>query len=87
MFDRIKCETIRTRIENIRRNGGLSEEEKTTEIANLYTFSEFAALESALNGGANCFYANNNTIFNNRNIFDAAYATACETVMFSQEAL
>lgn len=82
-----KCETIRTRIENIRRNGGLSEEEKTTEIANLYTFSEFAALESALNGGANCFYANNNTIFNNRNIFDAAYATACETVMFSQEAL
>ena len=45
------------------------------------------ALISAMNGTTRCFYSNNNDIFTNMNVFDAAYSTACETVMFSQEAI
>lgn len=40
-----------------------------------------------MNGATRCFYSNNNDIITNMNVFDAAYSTTCETVMFSQEAI
>ena len=40
-----------------------------------------------MNGATKCFTSPANDIFTNMNIFDAAYSTACETVMFSKEAL
>lgn len=84
---RATAQTVRTRIQNHRDNDDLSEDEKIQLIADLCNSPAFMSLETAVNGGTECFFSDHNDIFYDRNIFDAAYATACETVMFSREAL
>ena len=82
-----KAETIRVRIGNYERDTSLTAREKRESIANLYDNSEFLSLESAMNGAYRCFTSESNDIFENQNIFDAAYRRACEEVMFSGEAI
>ena len=84
---RDKGNTVRTLIGDIQRNPNLTEAQRTQQIADLYHNSEFQSLTSAMNGATDCFFSANNNIFQNVSIFDAAYNTACETVMFSGEAL
>ena len=82
-----KAETINTHIIDIMDTSALTDEEKKVEIASIYKSAEFDSLISAMNGATDCFYSSSNSIFDKKNIFDAAYDRACEEVMFSQEAL
>ena len=82
-----KAHTVLTLIKDIYDTDGWSDEKKLQDVADLYNNSEFQSLLSAMNGATKCFYSSSNDIFTNMNVFDAAYRTACETVMFSREAL
>ena len=82
-----KAETIRTNIGDIQRDTDKTDAQKLQELADLLKSSEFQALESAMNGATHCFYSQDNDMFERQNIFEAAYYRACESVMFSREAL
>lgn len=82
-----KYQTLLTRIGNITKNQNFNAAQKLEKIANLYDTDLFMNLESAMNGATNCFFSDNNDIFETQNIFDATYNRACEEVMFSGEAL
>ncbi|MBR1559323.1 MAG: hypothetical protein IJ646_03685, partial [Clostridia bacterium] len=82
-----KAEHIQEMIGNIAGNTGLTDAERLQKLADLTDNSEFAALESAMDGATRCFTSNVNDLFERQSIFDAAYAKACGTVMFSSEAI
>ena len=82
-----KAELISDRIGNIMGNVNLTDAQKLQNVADLTENSEFLALESAMNGATKCFTSNVNDIFERQSIFEAAYARASESVMFSSEAL
>ena len=82
-----KADTIRTYIGDIELDISKTDEQKLQEIADLYKDSEFKSLVSAMNGATRCFTSRENDIFENQNVFEAAYARACEEVMFSKEAI
>ena len=78
--------TIRSFIGDIERSD-MPDEEKLQKIADLYNHSEFGRLTTAMNGAYRCFSSTLNDIFENQNVFQAAYNRACEEVMFAGEAL
>jgi hypothetical protein len=82
-----KAATIRTYIGDIELDVNKSDAQKLQEIADLYKDSKFKSLVSAMNGATRCFTSRENDIFENQNVFEAAYSRACEEVMFSKEAI
>lgn len=79
--------TAKHKINNTNRNKNLTAEEKTREIAALYNTTCESELYAAIEK-ANCvFWGDTSNELYKRSIFDVAYDTACEEVMFSQEAL
>ena len=84
---RDRAEHVQEQIGNIAGNTALSDAQRLQQLADLKNDSEFRALESAMDGATNCFTSNVNDIFERQSIFDAAYARACESVMFSREAI
>jgi|GEM_PF-6497116 len=82
-----KAEHIQERIGNIVGNGALTDAQKLQNVADLMNNGEFEALESAMDGATRCFTSNVNDIFERQSLFEAAYARACSTVMFSGEAI
>ena len=81
------AETVRERLGNIHDSTSKSDAQKVNEIAAMYDSAAFQNLMAAMNGATLCFTSPNNDIFGGYNIFDAAYRTACEQVMFSKEAI
>jgi len=82
-----KAEQVEEKIGNYMGDRNLTDAQKLQKTADLMESSEFQALESAMNGATKCFTSNVNDIFERQSIFEAAFARASESVMFSGEAL
>ena len=80
-------QNLATRVENIQYNTALSDQQRAEKLAALYDTDAVNDLETALFGATNAYFGKTDFSLEEKSIFDVAYATAVEKVMFSQEAL
>ena len=89
-FDNIvaNTKTLRTRMNNIwDPDSGYTQAEKIQQTADLYKTDYVKDLETALNGGTMAYEGTLKDFLDGQSVFEAAYRTACESVMFSSEAI
>ena len=84
---RDRAQTLAARVDNIRFNPYLTDEQKVEELAKLYKDGVVYDLETALNGATNAFNGDTEFSLEQKSVFDMAYSTAVEKSMFSQEAI
>jgi len=84
---RDRAQTLATRVDNIRFNSFLTDEQKVQALAALYNDDVVYDLETALNGATNAFNGDTEFSLEQKSVFDMAYSTAVEKSMFSQEAI
>ena len=84
---RDRAQTLAARVDNIRFNPYLTDEQKVEELAELYKDGVVYDLETALNGATNAFNGDTEFSLEQKSVFDMAYSTAVEKSMFSQEAI
>ena len=68
-------------------DSGYTQAEKIQQTADLYKTDYVKDLETALNGGTMAYEGTLKDRLDGQSVFEAAYRTACESVMFSSEAI